>query len=378
MELQIDSDDGPADALVRAAQVANGSTAAGPAGQLDSSEELMVYGAGDHPFAPSEDNGKIVPPPVQPAAASAAASMTDEERAAAVQQLLDADAVHCLDLRTLVFDFGPFQRLELQLRELCAELVSPEIADAVISHVRNSIHDVVVTNPQITSEERTQDGLLSRINALDEIGQEMKAADHPGGILLAKLRDLGVPDVGKLEKGINNLVQLEHDRLALLTRDLAPAGIGSTLLSGLRRMMPSPSDHLVGDARSHRNAELVTTVKGLKDIATELKTNAGNAEWERTQGVQSTREAAFLRDRIQKLTKGVEDQVDSRDLRKGLDDVNGLLDSAKTASSDEEHKSRLQELVKSMSELMKHLADALGRLFGKSDSSTASSAPRPA
>jgi hypothetical protein len=340
-------------------------------------EDYMVYNGAAHPFAPEANDGVVVPAKGRSNDAQATEpDLTPEEHEAAIRKLLEDDKVEGMDLRTLVFDFGPFSNLEQQLRELCAELVSPEIADAVIAHTRQSIHDVVVTNPQLNKDERSQDGLLSRINALKEIAERLQDADHPGGVLMARLKSHSADGVSRLDEGITNLVRMEVARLTLATQDLAPATLANTVFSAFRKLLPSSTPHLVGDARRTRNADLVKTLGDLKDVATELKTKAGDVTWEKSFGGDSIAEAHQLRDRIQKLTQGVEDQIDSRDLRKGLDDVNELINAASAASVDQEQKSRLKELSDSMAKMMRMLAEALGRLFGKSTSQTPSS-PRP-
>lgn len=340
-------------------------------------EDYMVYGGDAHPFAPDANDGVVVTAkPQSDALGDEGPDLTPAEHEAAIQQLLEDDKVEGMDLRTLVFDFGPFSNLEQQLRELCAELVSPEIADAVIAHTRQSIHDVVVTNPQLVKDERSQDGLLSRINALKEIAERLQDPDHPGGVLMAKLKSHSAEGVNRLDEGITNLVRMEVARLTLATQDLAPATLANTVFSAFRKLLPSSTPHLVGDARRTRNADLVRALGDLKEVATELKSKAGDAAWEQSFGGDSITEAHRLRERIQKLTLGVEDQIDSRDLRKGLDDVNEMINAASSASVDDEHKGRLKELADSMAKLMRTLADALGRLFGKSTSESPA-APRP-
>jgi hypothetical protein len=292
-----------------------------------------------------------------------------------IQAALDQDSVDGMDLRTLIFDFGPFAGVERELRELSTHLLEPEIADALMSHLRQTLHDVVVVRPHLQKADIGQEGIDARLSALGEIVAALAKPSHPATALMTKLSAQKAEGVVAFGKAVQNTLRAEQQRLGFMRANLQPSTLGSTVFNGLRNMMKPGPTALVGNARRTRNAELLKAVHGLTDIASEIKANSGNADWERRLGPQSIKEAKRLRERVQNHTKGVEDQIDHRDLSRQLGKVKSILAEASAKSVDTDHKNRLDDLTNALAELVKNLADALGRMFGKEASSAA--APRP-
>lgn len=302
--------------------------------------------------------------------------MTPEQRQAAIEEVLAKDADEGVDMRTLIFDFGPFAEMERRIREMAAETVSPQIADAAVSHVRQAIHDVVVARPQLGDSDRTQPGLTARLGAINDILSRLEPNSSATSGLLGKLKGLGATGVEQLRAGIIGQVKLEEQQLKSKVESLAPRTLGLAIFDSLRDATRRKPSQLVGDARRVRNAQLVKALGSLQEVAAELKENAGNEQWERTQGAQSAKEVHNLRKRIEDLTDGVQDQVDSRDMKKALRAAEDILEEASQASLDPEQKSRLNAARESIQELMKRFMDAISKFFSQNKGGVAS--PRPA
>jgi phytoene/squalene synthetase len=122
---------------------------------------------------------------------------------------------------------------------------------------------------------------------------------------------------------------------------------------------------MTGNARKHRNKELTSSLSDLFIVADEIKKNAGNLDWEKSHGSICTQAVNNLTKRIHSLTKGVEGQIDSVSLNKGLKDIHKVLGEAAEASADPEHKNRLTEVKEFMDFVAKAIAEAFAKIFGK-------------
>lgn len=349
-------------------------------------EELPTLGLSDDPmvlagFGPgtaSARNTEAAPvhradPPTH-SLPTGVVRMTDEERDKAVADILAEDERQSINQNTLLFEYGPFHELERNMRDFTEGICDEAVAHLVTSHVRQAIHDAVAPNARLASNPNSEQGLHARIQALKDIEGNLAGEIEP---LCRQLEKVGVDGIAALRKGLVQAVSSERGLLEAKVKDLAPPTLGRMVFDALRGANDSGSrDQLVGDARKHRNAELTKALGGLYDVANELKSNAGNVEWERGQGRESVKAVDSLTRRIRGLTQGVEDQVDSLALRKGFKDVDGLLREAGSKAGDEEHKSRLAEAGKFIAEMVKALTDALGRLFSRSPEA-GRAAPRP-
>lgn len=287
-----------------------------------------------------------------------------QTREARVAEILEANELQAINQNTLIFEYGPLHTLEHELSDFTSGLVDGPIAELVMSHVRQAIHDAVVTNLSLSKAETSEAGLVARMSALLQISTRISETT---GDLLKSLENAGVPNMVALRKGLPTMVNAQRLMLEGTKKDLAPPTIGKLLFESLRRSMsPSGHDHLVGNARVHRNKELTGAVQSLKDVAGELKAHAGDANWERTQGKASIAEVGKLTKRIHGLTKGVEDQVDSLALRKGFKEVNQILSDAAAGTADPEHKGALEQACKFISDFVKQLTETLKQLFTRS------------
>jgi hypothetical protein len=324
------------------------------------------------PAAPNNAHGGHAPLPLAPMPQAAAAAATSAQpsvpstapsNSAAVEAILAEAEKDFINQNTLVFEFGPFRALETRMRGFTDGVFSGAAEQLVTALVRRSFHDAVSTNANLAKPGNTKEGLLAQVKALQDV---LTNLDSGVGPLLHKLENAGVDGAKQLLLGLTQAVTSEHAALKDKVKDLAPPTLGRMLFDSLRNTAHSLGDsQLVGNARQHRNAELTKSLRSLYEVGAELKANAGNAEWERGQGKASLKEVKTLSRRIEGLTKGVEDQVDGLALRKGFNDVNGMLKDAGTNASDEQHKKSLESMAKYIAELVKKLTDALGALFNR-------------
>ena len=277
-----------------------------------------------------------------------------------VADILADDANQQKNQNTLLFDYGPFGKMEVFMREFTGSLVDEAVAQVVTSHVRQAIHDAVTTSPHLEKDPKSQQGLLARAKALEVIQSNLDRKLDP---LLNRLKGANVPEIESLQRGLNQIVESEREYLNTDLQNLSPPTVGGMLFDGLRRIFAPENTSLVGNARTHRNADLTKTLSDMHEVAGELKKNSADKEWVRTQGGQSVAEVNALNKRLQGLTEGVEDQVDTLALRKGLTEVNSLLTEAGDKTEDPAFKASLKASCKAVAEFIKNLTETLGRLF---------------
>jgi len=337
-----------------------------PGMEVAPQHELVVDNLSDHDKNVLEESSQEiestgmtnkVSAPVEP-------EVSPEQRAMNIAQILSEDELQLINQHTLIFEFEPFSKLEIKMRELTESLVDENIAQLVVSHVRQAIHDSVIPIHDLSKSANSEAGLNARIASLGLLKENM---ERELGSLLTKLEREEVPDIGNLSRSLFSIIDSDQKALQEKTKKLVPMSVGRVLFESLRNAVapPEPGSQLIGNSRLHRNKELTGALDNLKMVAEELKQNAGNIEWERGQGKASITAVGDLSKQIDGLTKGVEDQVDSLALRKGLGNVKTLLTEAGDASKDPDHKSKLDEVKNQMSEFIKMLTDALSNLFSK-------------
>lgn len=301
-----------------------------------------------------------------PASSGNGSATTPEMKAAAIKDLLEADAQHHARSPTLIFEYGPFDGIEQQIRAFANEVLSPEAAEAVISHVRMAIHDVVIASSSLRLKEATQDGLHARIDALKKIDQAFKSPGHPAGALLSKLHSVGLDGIDRFGHSAMHLTASELQRMDRLTRKFVPEGLGQMLFRQLQRLRPTPAPTAVnGDIRRTRNDRLLTSLGQLTEVANEIKANAGVKDWGLTQGQMCTQEASRLQKEIASLTAGVEDQLDSRAFKSSVKKTQDILNEASAQCADPEFKGRIDQLKDSLGDMVRQLVDALTRMLSK-------------
>ncbi|ART57142.1 hypothetical protein CBP36_19750 (plasmid) [Acidovorax carolinensis] len=293
-------------------------------------------------------------------------------KAAAIKDLLEADAQHHARSSTLILEYGPFEGIEQKIRAFANEVLSPEAAEAVISHVRMAIHDVVIASSSLQLKEISPDGLHARIDALRKIDQAIKSPGHPAGALLSKLHAVGLDGIDRFGHSAMHLTASELQRMDRLSRKFVPEGLGQMLFRQLQRLRPTPAPTAVnGDIRRTRNDRLLTTLSQLTEVANEIKANAGDKDWGLTQGQMCTKEASRLQKEIAFLTAGVEDQLDSRALKSSVKKTQDILNEASAQCADPEFKGRIDQLKESLGDMVRQLVDALTRMLSKAPQNSA-------
>lgn len=354
--------------------------AGSPRGLLDEVVSLAAYGDADHPETMAERARAAAAPLAEPVARVVTPAevvdaqsklssgngdldlpTTKEQQDKVVAGILAANELQNINDQTLIFEYGPLHVLEKQLREFTTGIIDGPIAELVISHVRQAIHDLAVTSPGLAKSATSEVGLRSRIDVLKHIERKIEGSTSK---LLDDLERACVPDMGSLKDGLLQIVSGERRLLEDSVKDLSPPTVGRLLFEAMRSVVTDKSgDQLVGNARVHRNRDLTQSLSSLKDVAAELKAHAGDAAWEKSQGKASLSEVESLTKRINGLTKGVEDQVDALALRKGFKDVKASLDDASSMSAEPGHKSALETASKAIADFVKQLTEVLSRLF---------------
>jgi hypothetical protein len=296
-----------------------------------------------------------------------------EENAAGVAGIIEEDALVNVDSSTLIFDYGPFAALERRLTDYVATAADPRIAELVTSHVRQAIHEAVERNPMLNKPVNYEAGLRARMESIPVIGQQITKKTTK---LFDKLDAAQVDGVNALREGLERIVASHGEIEKANASNLVPVSVGRALFDDmLRGLRASPEGgHLVGNPRTHRNKELTEALGNLKSVADEIHTNTGNPEWEREQGAQSVQAIRDITAKVNGLTQGVEDQVDTMALRKGMNSVNEKLKAASETAEDPELKGKLKDATDAIAEFVKRLTDAISKLFTRS---AGPSGPKP-
>lgn len=287
-----------------------------------------------------------------------------------VLHALKKDLDKHVDMRTLVYDFGPFLQVDRRLQGVSrdaadAEDAPPEVADAYMSHMRQALHDACFTTRGLDAGGTTEVGLKARISALAAAEKAFK--EGPAHELTKDLQQAGLGNAGRL---MNQMLKGIADERRFLEQ-LAPQLTPPTLAGLLTRFMTNsnPLDErqatLVGDARRTRNQQLSSALSDLSELSRDIRDNAGNADWERANGPAAAKGCKDLLGRIEELTSDVAEQVDARALRRGLDGVKSDLHVAAESAHSDAHKENLQQLLQNVQDMIADFLKALSRLFSK-------------
>lgn len=295
----------------------------------------------------------------------------------AVAMVLARDAQESLDMRTLIFDFGPFASLEKRVERVARESASPEIAEAMLAHFRQALHDSCFTDPGLSMAPHTINGIKARINTLDAAKRSF--LEGPAHNLRMALSSIGAGqrlEVSSVFDGITKSIDDELTQWRSKKQEVTPPTFASMLFNlGSRLRGAEQTSALIGDARAKRNAQLVEALEQLQEAAMDARHNAGNPEWERANGPASAKLTKELSERIKTLTAGVEDQVDTRALRKGLDDVKGCLSDACDKACTEDFSDKLKAQLQDIQQFIESLMKMMDLLFRRTKSPEESSSP---
>ena len=336
------------------------------------------------PLAPADSTSA---PPAQPTApsdstAAATASVSAPTSIGtvatpdpvAIEAILNAAELEVVNQNTLVHEFGAFMDLEKRMRGITDGVLSGTAEQLVTSYIRRAMHGAQTSDPKLAKPEFTQEGNSARVKALVAVAGALGSPELGLKRMLDQLQDAGVMGASSLFHDLKMAVDTERKDYADKADSMAPPSLGRMLFNSLRAGADSMTNqHVVGNARQHRNGELTKSLRSLYEVGAELKANAGNAAWEADQGKASLKEAKALSKRIEGLTKGVEDQVDGLALRKGFNDVNNLLKEAGASAADAEHKKALEAMNEFINNLVKKITEALGALFNRNAGSRRSS-----
>lgn len=301
---------------------------------------------------------------------STRAAMSHLERQSAYESVVASALGGPMDTKRLVMEYGPLAKIESQMRGMVHDLTDyPEAGEVLLHMTRRCIHDVVVSNPALAEKEQNETGLIARMEAMDDL---LIAMDERLPAFVAELDEACGADIEPLLKSFRNAVEVEKRRLDALAKNLQPATLGNRLLSNLEDVKDSlirvfQSDNLVGDVRRHRNDALARALEGLTEASSELRSNAGDPEWERGDGVMVAQHASQFAEEVRSLTKGVEDQIDFGAVNAGLKTAHDNLGEAAEAAADKEHKNRLKKAMEVMREALMAIANALKKVFGRGD-----------
>ncbi|MEJ6002684.1 hypothetical protein [Paucibacter soli] len=360
--------------------------------RFDGEVEGMVIGAADlnHPFSPhsprfaeglTEDDVAADPShiPGVERRPYPSLSLNPAEMEAQLQAILEKAREESAETSNLILEFGPFTTLEQRLRGISQDLTDLDVAEVIMTKMRRVIHDVVVQDPMLNEREGREAGLTARMTAIESIIEGFAQEVEP---FLQTMDEAGMK-VGNVREGLVTSLSKEQQRLEILSKSLAPATIGNQIFESLSNWKnelfaggPTP---LVGDLRRHRNDQLARSLSNLAEVSSELRQNAGDAEWERTHGQMASEMAETLVNDVKELIRGVENQVDLNSVNKALDGATENLDFAAQNAVDEEHKSRMQKMIEGIREAVAAMMAALSKVFGMNRDGTATpnKAPPP-
>lgn len=293
---------------------------------------------------------------------------------AKVAEILEADAISTS--RQLIFEVGPFSDLENRLEVNLREWTAPDIAVNIMTKVRQIIHDEVISRPDLKEKEKNGLGLNAREEALAHIKDELLSAVMP---ILNSLAPY-VKGTDRIKHGIEDCLDADINRIALLKRSMQVPSIGAQIIDGMRdattKFMGAGGGELVGDLRRFRNEQLTKNLSSLTEVSLELKANAGDKVWEQSHGVMAAKHLAVLSKDLAGMVKGIEDQIDVGSVDRILKGVSENMDHAEKHVTDDEIKSHIKEAQELLSKMMESLMAFLNKVFGNGAKNGAS-APSP-
>lgn len=339
-------------------------------------EDMTQYGDDRSPFSPfspefvlglTEDD--VVEPFVAVPGVQGHKStlmLSPQEREAELQRVLQELSEKGEDSDPVILEFGPLAALEARLRGVTADLADDDVARVVTAKLRQLIHEAVVSNPYMGDKWNTQEGLAARREAVEDINDSIDAEIEP---MLTNIESTGLKLTG-LRTALKNTIQVEQRLLLQLEQSLAPPTIGNLIFEGLSQLKDSFTSTasgkltLKGDVRRFRNEQVSRALADLVEISGEIRSNAGNAEWERTEGPMALKLAGELSSNIKTLTKGVEDQVDYSLVNRALGESALNISQAAELASDDSHKEGLKKMLDFMHQAMEAFANIVKKALG--------------
>jgi hypothetical protein len=278
-------------------------------------------------------------------------------------------SVDTLDIapQTMVYDFGPFYKMEKHLNELARDELDSSIEDDVIREIRQVIHREVVTNKSLHRPEHTESGLVARIGAIADIEKAFAKAVET---IATTLGPRDIDSFRSFEDSAKAYLSSEKKELESRQAHLRVPTLGESVILAAKRAMAPGNPQLVGNARLHRNKEMLSAMSQLRSTAGELRDNAGNPEWMAGHGKMCTDTVNSMTKRIRSLSSGVEDQIDGPAIKRGLEEAGADLTKAKDSTTDENRKKDLEESVKQMMDYIRELFASLGKILTKSGGPT--------
>ena len=284
------------------------------------------------------------------------------EQAAAVAKIIEIERTSAQD-NDIVLEIYPLEKLEANLREACQNAATPEIAEIVISHIRQAVHETVTTNPDLKEPANSGAGVHARLEALRAIDDALRATVHP---FLDKLSAEGV-NVMRLGKALDVVITAEKTNLKDMEKSLVPQTLGNRIFSGLmdqtQKLFAGPSP-LAGELRRRRDNDLRHSLKELEAVTKELRANAKNEEWMRSTGPQAMALAESLMVHIGESTKGVEKQIDHVALDSALNVANSTLKQAADETNDQAVKERIRQIVEAFNAFIERLTAVVRKSVG--------------